>query len=104
MKYINSPKNVAGIERAACLVGGLALLGNGIRTRGVSGMLQMATGGVALLRGTTGHCQVKQLLADRFQSASAINHKLTDPKASNADVASASDNTPAGRQAPVIQS
>ncbi len=107
MKYFNSPKNVTGIERAASVVGGLALLGNGIRTRGLLGIVQMATGGIALLRGATGHCQMKQLVAEQSRRASShierYSHMPLDSDVRSADFEAAPEHTSAGRQAPVIQ-
>jgi len=58
-----APQNVHGLERAASLAGGLMLLGKGIRRGGLSGLIQMAIGGMALFRGTTGRCELKRQLA-----------------------------------------
>lgn len=108
MKHINTPKNVSGAERAASVVGGIALLGNGIRTRGPGGLLQMLAGGMVLLRGATGHCQLKQLLASKWrpgpQNTERASHTSLDSDFQGQDSDSTPSNASAGRQAPVIQS
>lgn len=58
----NSTHNVEGTERTLSVVGGLALIGCGLRHGGLSGLLQIGIGGMALLRGVTGHCQLKETL------------------------------------------
>ena len=58
----NPTHNVEGAERTLSVVGGLALVGCGLRHGGLSGLLQIALGGMALLRGTIGHCALKQQL------------------------------------------
>jgi hypothetical protein len=65
-----APQNVHGMERAASLAGGLMLLGNGIRRGGLSGLLQLAVGGMALFRGMTGHCELKSRLSQHNASQS----------------------------------
>lgn len=57
-----STQNVEGMERAASVAGGLYLLSRGVRGRGISGVLQLALGGLALARGVTGECQLKRKL------------------------------------------
>lgn len=58
------PQNVHGLERAASLAGGAVLLGRGLRRGGLMGMLQLAMGGMALLRGVSGRCEMKRKLAE----------------------------------------
>jgi hypothetical protein len=65
-----STQNIEGVERAASIAGGLLLLGRGIRGRGVSSVLQLALGGMALMRGVTGECQVKRKLEQYRDSQS----------------------------------
>jgi len=55
-------KNVKGVERAVSVIGGLALVGCGLRLGGWAGLVQIAVGGMALLRGATGHCELKEKL------------------------------------------
>ena len=55
-------QNVHGWERAASLAGGLMLLRKGMRRGGLSGMLQLALGGMALARGVSGRCEAKRML------------------------------------------
>lgn len=68
MKYLTTPKNVTGPERAASVIGGLALVGSGLRSRGLRGLLQITLGGMALLRGATGHCELKKRIAEQRRS------------------------------------
>ncbi|AZF31672.1 hypothetical protein C4J89_2197 [Pseudomonas sp. R4-35-07] len=49
-------------ERTLSLTAGAALLLNGWRTGGLGGALQTAAGAYALVRGTAGHCTLKQAL------------------------------------------
>lgn len=58
------PQNVHGLERAASLTGGAVLLTRGLRRGGLLGMVQLAMGGMALLRGVSGRCEMKRKLAD----------------------------------------
>lgn len=59
-----APQNVHGWERAASVAGGLILLGKGVRRGGLSGLVQIAMGGMALARGMTGRCEAKRILAE----------------------------------------
>lgn len=58
----NAPQNVHGLERTASLAGGLLLMGRGLRRGGLSGIVQLAMGGMALARGISGHCEAKRVL------------------------------------------
>jgi hypothetical protein len=60
----HTEQNVEGWERAASLAGGLYMLGKGLRRGGLSGMVQLAMGGMALARGFTGHCEAKRVLCE----------------------------------------
>ena len=60
-----APQNVHGWERTASVAGGLMLLGKGLRRGGVSGLLQLAMGGMALARGISGRCEAKRILTDQ---------------------------------------
>lgn len=62
---VNGPTNVQGIERAASLAGGALLVFRGLRRGGILGVASMAMGAAALLRGSTGHCEMKQKLQNR---------------------------------------
>ncbi|UVJ45246.1 DUF2892 domain-containing protein [Pseudomonas sp. LS1212] len=54
--------NVQGWERAGSVAGGVIMVGKGLRRGGLFGMIQVAIGGVALVRGITGHSSAKSLL------------------------------------------
>jgi hypothetical protein len=62
-----APQNVHGWERTASVAGGLMLLGKGLRRGGLSGMLQLAMGGMALARGMSGRCEAKRILSEGEQ-------------------------------------
>lgn len=57
-----APQNVHGWERGASVAGGLVMLGRGLRRGGVSGLLQLVMGGMALARGISGRCEAKRIL------------------------------------------
>lgn len=65
-----TPQNVHGWERTASVAGGLVLLGKGLRRGGVSGLLQLAMGGMALARGISGRCEAKRILTETEPSHS----------------------------------
>ncbi len=65
-----------GWERAASIAGGLILLGKGLHRGGVSGLLQLAIGGMALSRGFTGHCKAKAFLTQARDEAGELREKL----------------------------
>ncbi|EST15213.1 MULTISPECIES: DUF2892 domain-containing protein [Pseudomonas] len=58
-------KNVHGIERATSLAGGVLLVGKGLSQGGIVGLFKVAVGGLALVRGFTGHCATKAWLEQR---------------------------------------
>jgi len=58
----SAPQNVHGWERSASVAGGLVMLGRGLRRGGLSGLLQLAIGGMALARGISGRCEAKRIL------------------------------------------
>ncbi|SDS71344.1 Protein of unknown function [Halopseudomonas xinjiangensis] len=62
---VNGPNNVQGMERAASLAGGALLVFRGMRRGGIFGLASMAMGAAALMRGSTGHCEMKQKLQQR---------------------------------------
>lgn len=62
-----TPPNVRGWERSASIAAGLYLLGRGVRRGGFGGLLQAALGGLAMARGCTGRCAVKQALLEAPQ-------------------------------------
>jgi hypothetical protein len=59
-----APQNVHGWERSASVAGGLVMMGRGLRRGGVSGLLQLAMGGMALARGISGRCEAKRMLTE----------------------------------------
>ncbi|MCP9338942.1 YgaP-like transmembrane domain [Stutzerimonas xanthomarina] len=64
----NAPQNVHGWERGASVAGGLVMLGRGLRRGGLSGLLQLAMGGMALARGISGRCEAKRILTATEQA------------------------------------
>lgn len=62
-----APQNVHGWERTASLAGGLMLMGKGLRRGGITGIVQLAMGGMALARGISGRCEAKRLLTENDQ-------------------------------------
>lgn len=58
----NSTQNVEGLERKLSVAGGLGMLVCGLRHGGLFGLLAAAAGGMALYRGVTGHCELKEKL------------------------------------------
>jgi hypothetical protein len=60
-----APQNVHGWERTASVAGGLMMLGRGLRRGGITGMLQLAMGGMALARGISGRCEAKRMLTEQ---------------------------------------
>lgn len=56
------PQNVHGWERAGSLAAGAVLVGKGVARGGLLGLLQVAIGGAALVRGYTGYSKTKAIL------------------------------------------
>lgn len=67
------PQNVHGLERAASMAGGAVLLARGLRRGGLMGLVQLAMGGMALLRGVSGRCEMKRKLAEVEAKAATPN-------------------------------
>jgi len=66
----NQPnQNVHGWERAMSLAGGLYFLAKGLRRGGLSGLLQLGIGGMAVARGMTGHCEAKRVFNEINEQA-----------------------------------
>lgn len=63
-----APQNVHGWERTASVAGGLMMLGKGLRRGGITGILQLAMGGMALARGISGRCEAKRILTESAHS------------------------------------
>lgn len=61
----HSSQNVTGMERKLSIAGGLGLLACGLRHGGVGGLLALTAGGMALYRGLTGRCELKERLCER---------------------------------------
>lgn len=59
---IPHPQNVHGWERAGSLAAGVVLVGKGVARGGIFGLLQVAMGGAALVRGYTGYSKTKEIL------------------------------------------
>lgn len=56
--------NVRGWERTLSVAVGIIGIGNGIKRGGVTGLLEAGVSLMALKRGLTGHCQLKEALAE----------------------------------------
>lgn len=69
-----SMPNVQGFERTASIVGGVMLLGCGIRKGGLAGLIEMALGGMAIARGATGRCAMKRALCQACAQGECGEH------------------------------
>ncbi|WP_150303385.1 YgaP family membrane protein [Pseudomonas saliphila] len=102
----NAPQNVQGWERAASVAGGLMLLKRGLRTGGLGSVLELAIGGMALMRGVTGQCEMKRQLTERqsgtHQSKERYSHMPMDSEVHSPDfqdpATSMPDATPMGHE------
>lgn len=65
----NSSHNVEGLERKLSVAGGVGMLVCGLRHGGLFGLLAAAAGGMALYRGVTGHCELKEKLCSRHSGS-----------------------------------
>lgn len=99
----NAPQNVHGWERTASVAGGLVLLGKGLRRGGLSGLLQLAIGGMALARGISGRCEAKRVLSEPQEQPAApkqrYSHMPLDSEVHSPDFESETslpDSTPMG--------
>lgn len=101
----NMPQNVHGWERAASLAGGLLLAGKGLRRGGVLGLLGVLMGGMALVRGVSGRCQLKRALQEHrcpaAQAKARYAHMPLDSEVHSPDfegVEALPDSTPMGHE------
>ena len=101
-----APQNVHGWERAASLAGGLVLMGKGLRRGGIFGLAELAMGGMALVRGISGRCEAKRMLAE-MESKPALpsqrySHMPMDSEVHSSDFTDTSvqmpDSTPMGNE------
>jgi hypothetical protein len=70
----NTSPNVSGPERVASALAGGALVGFGLKQRGVIGTVAAVVGSGMLLRGTTGHSRVYVAMGiDTLKTANAAN-------------------------------
>ncbi|PVZ13830.1 MULTISPECIES: YgaP-like transmembrane domain [unclassified Pseudomonas] len=70
--------NVRGWERAGSLAAGVVLVGKGVARGGIVGLLQVALGGAALVRGYTGHSKARELLERGRRDADQIRARLAE--------------------------
>ena len=70
------PQNVHGWERAVCITSGVAMVGTGLRHGGLLGSVRAAIGSIVLLRGLTGRCPAKRVIAERYDELAQIRAKL----------------------------
>lgn len=59
-------QNVHGWERTASIGGGLLLIARGLSKGGLFGLISLGMGGMGVLRGITGHCEVKRVMERGF--------------------------------------
>lgn len=69
-------QNVHGWERTASIGGGLFLIAKGLRKGGLIGLINLGMGGMGVLRGITGHCEVKRIMARSFAAAGRHEQNL----------------------------
>lgn len=69
-------QNVHGWERIGSVAGGVMMVGKGLRRGGIFGLIQVAIGGVALVRGVTGHSSLKDKLAQGRQEMNTVRTKI----------------------------
>ncbi|KTC25707.1 hypothetical protein AO391_05650 [Pseudomonas marginalis ICMP 9505] len=69
-------QNVHGWERIGSVAGGVMLVGKGLRRGGIFGLIQVAIGGVALVRGVTGHSSLKDKLEEGRQEMNTVRTKI----------------------------
>ncbi|WP_145186220.1 YgaP-like transmembrane domain [Pseudomonas sp. URMO17WK12:I11] len=75
--------NVQGLERAGSLAGGALMFTKGLHRGGLIGLVQMAVGGLAVVRGVKGHCATKAWLERHRQEYQRLR---TDIQRSAADL------------------
>ena len=66
----NAPENVKGWERAASAVTGLLMVKKGLRGRGLTSLMLLATGGMAIMRAVNGRCELKRRLEESQHNGS----------------------------------
>ena len=69
-------QNVHGWERIGSVAGGVMMVGTGLRRGGLFGLIQVAIGGVALVRGVTGHSSLKDKLEQGRQEMNSVRTKI----------------------------
>lgn len=69
-------QNVHGWERIGSVAGGAIMAGKGLRRGGLFGLIQVAIGGMALVRGFTGHCSMKDKLEHGRQEMNSVRTKI----------------------------
>ncbi|KTC62670.1 hypothetical protein AO262_19005 [Pseudomonas fluorescens ABAC62] len=69
-------QNVHGWERIGSVAGGVMMVGKGLRRGGIFGLIQVAIGGVALVRGVTGHSSFKDKLEQGRQEMNTVRTKI----------------------------
>lgn len=100
----NSTNNVKGLERKLSVAGGLALLACGVRHGGLGGLLALGAGGMALYRGISGHCQLKEQLCSHHQhnDIARYSHMPMDSEVRTSDFRNPEtgmpDSTPMGHE------
>ncbi|SDS56640.1 Protein of unknown function [Halopseudomonas xinjiangensis] len=96
----NAPENVKGWERAASAVTGLMLVKKGLRGRGLTSLMLLATGGMAIMRAVNGRCELKRKLEESQHSGSQgsdkerYSHMPMDSEVHSTDFKSSSTSMP----------
>lgn len=71
-------QNVHGWERTASIGGGLLLIARGLRKGGLFGLLNLGMGSMGVLRGITGHCEVKRVMTRGLTSGAHGQNLCSD--------------------------
>lgn len=100
----NAPENVKGWERAASAVTGLMMVKRGLRGRGLTSLVLLATGGMALMRAASGRCEIKRKLEESQHGGShgfgkeRYSHMSMDSEPHSPDFKSTSTSLPGSTQ------
>lgn len=100
----NAPENVKGWERAASAVTGFVMVKKGLRGGGLTSLVLLATGGMALMRAASGRCEIKRKLEQSQHGGSQesgkerYSHMSMDSEPHSPDFKSTSTSLPGSTQ------
>ena len=83
----HSTQNVHGWERTLSIAGGFFLLACGLRKGGLTGLVELGLGGMALARGMTGQCAAKRALCKSCSGGDYCSIEEHEQQRRNADAA-----------------